>query len=328
MADHKRRVKRRRGETVASNAAGETVVLARRKRRSLRMFIPFYIMLIFPIVWYLIFAYYPMTGLLIAFQKYTFRGGFYRNQWVGLRYFRDFLGDPYFWNLIRNTLVISLSKLVFVFPASIILALMLNEVNVPWYKKTVQTVSYLPHFISWAVVAALIHKFFGLYNGLFNEMRISQGLEPFYYLGDTRLFIPFVVLSDIWKGVGFGSIIYLAALSGVDPSLYEAATIDGANGRQRLWHITLPSITPTIGIMPLLSLGGILGANMEQILLLQTPATYEISEVLDTFILKRGINMNQSDYAAAVTLFRSAISLGLVAMINAVSKKLSGISLW
>lgn len=310
-----------------TNSAGETVVLERR-RRSLRTFIPFYVMLVIPVIWYLVFHYYPMTGLLIAFQKYSFRGGFYRNPWVGLRYFRDFLGDPVFWSLIRNTLVISVSKLIFTFPAPIILALMLNEVNVPWYKRTIQTVSYLPHFVSWAVVAALIHKFFGLYNGLFNDLRIANGEAPYFYLGDRNLFLPFVVLSDIWKGVGFGSIVYLAALSGVDPALYEAATIDGANGRQRMWHITLPSIAPTIGIMLLLNIGGLFGANMEQILLLQTPATFDISEVLDTYILKRGIMMNQPDYAAAVTIFRSTISLGLVAAVNTISKKLSGISLW
>jgi putative aldouronate transport system permease protein len=245
-----------------------------------------------------------------------------------LRYFADFLSDPHFYDIIRNTVVISLSKLVINFPAPIILALMFNAVTKKAFKRTIQTISYLPYFVSWVVVAALIHKFFSPMTGMINDIRLSMGLEPIYYLGQKELFLPFIVLSDMWKGIGYGSIIYLAALTGIDPTLYEAAEIDGANGRQKLWYITLTGIKSTVGIMFLLSVGGLFGSNMEQILLLQTPATFDVSEVIDTYVLKRGLSMNQFDYATAVGLFRSVISLTLVVSTNYLSKKFTEISLW
>lgn len=299
-----------------------------RRKSKFRRFLPFYLMILPAAIWYLVFHYYPMSGLLIAFQDYTLQGGFYRNEWVGLQYFRDFLNDSNFWRYVGNTLSMSIAKLAVGFPSAIILALMLNEVRHTWYKRTIQTVSYLPYFVSWVVVAALIQKFFGLYNGMFNMIRTAKGLPAYYYLGQEHLFLPFIVLSDIWKNVGYSSIIYLAALSGIDPTLYEAAMIDGASAPQRLWRITLPGIKPTAGIMLLLTMGGLFGSNMEQVLLLQTPATYQASEVLDTYIIRRGINLNQPDYAAAITIFRSVISLLLIMTMNKLSKTLSGISIW
>lgn len=297
-------------------------------KKALRKYAPFYLFLLPAIVWYAIFAYYPMTGVIIAFKKFQYSLGIYRSHWVGFRYFADFLSDPHFYNIIRNTVVISLAKLVINFPAPIILALMFNAVNKKFFKRTIQTISYLPYFVSWVVVAALIHKFFSPTTGLVNDIRLSMGLQPIYYLGQKNLFLPFIVLSDMWKGIGYGSIIYLAALAGIDPTLYEAADIDGANGMQKLWHITLTGIKGTVGIMFLLSVGGLFGSNMEQILLLQTPATFDVSEVIDTYVLKRGLNMNQFDYATAVGLFRSVISLVLVVCTNYLSKKFTEISLW
>lgn len=291
-------------------------------------YMPFYLFLLPAVIWFAIFAYYPMTGVIIAFKKFQYSLGLYNSRWVGLRYFQDFLSDPYFYTVLKNTVVISLSKLLINFPAPIILALMLNAVTKNSFKRTIQTISYLPHFVSWVVVAALIHKLFSPTTGMINDIRLSMGLEPIYYLGQKNLFIPFIVLSDMWKGIGYGSIIYLAALTGIDPTLYEAANIDGANGAQKLWHITLTGIKPTVGIMFLLSVGGIFGSNMEQILLLQTPGTFDVSEVIDTYVLKRGINMNQFDYATAMGLFRSVISLILVVGANYTSKKATEISLW
>ncbi|MDI6619505.1 MAG: ABC transporter permease subunit [Clostridiales bacterium] len=288
----------------------------------------FYLFLLPAIIWYAIFAYYPMTGIIIAFKKYRYGLGVFGSHWVGLRYFKEFLADPHFYEIIRNTVVISLAKLIVNFPAPIILALMFNAVSAKIFKRTMQTVSYLPHFVSWVVVAAIIQKFFSPTTGLINDIRVSMDLKPIYYLGQKNLFLPFIVLSDMWKGVGYGSIIYLAALTGIDPTLYEAAEIDGANGWNKLWHITIPGISGTVGIMFLLSVGGLFGANMEQILLLQTPATFDVSEVIDTYVLKRGLNMNQFDYATAVGLFRSVISLALVVTANYLSKKFSEVSLW
>lgn len=293
-----------------------------------KQYLPFYLFISPAIIWYIIFSYYPMAGIAIAFQDFKFSQGFFGGEWVGLRYFREFMADPYFWDIFRNTIVISVSKLLFGFPAPIILALMLNEVHARKFKRTVQTVSYLPYFVSWVVVYTLINKFFSPTTGLINEIRVSRGLEAIYFLGRRDLFLPFVVLSDIWKNIGYGSIIYLAALSGVDPSQYDAAAVDGAGRWKQLIHVTLPGIVPVIGITFLLNMGGMFGANMEQLLLLQTPSTFEVSEVIDTYVLKRGINMNQFDYATAVGLFRSVISLVLVIVVNKVSARLTNISLF
>lgn len=306
---------------------------SRTKRRGhtlakVKQYLPFYLFLLPAIIWYLIFAYYPMSGIAIAFQKFRFSSGFFGGEFVGLRYFRDFMSDPYFWDIVKNTLVISVAKLVFAFPAPIILALMLNEVHAVRFKKGIQTVSYLPYFVSWIVVYTLIVKFFSPTTGLINEIRVKNGLDAIYFLGRRELFLPFVVLSDIWKNVGYGSIIYLAALSGVDPTLYDAASVDGANRWKQLVHVTLPGIVPVIGITFLLNMGGMFGANMEQLLLLQTPSTFDVSEVIDTFVLKRGINLNQFDYATAVSLFRSVISLILVLVVNKISAKTTEISLF
>ena len=288
----------------------------------------YYLFILPAVIWYGIFAYYPMTGILLAFKKFQYSLGWFGSPWVGLRYFKDFISDLYFWQIVRNTLVISLSKLLFCFPAPIALALMFNAIRSQIYKRTVQTISYLPYFVSWVVVAALIHKFFSPTTGMFNDFRIAQGLAPIYYLGDRGLFLPFIVLSDMWKGIGYGSIIYLAALTSIDPTLYQAASIDGANGFQKLINITLPGIRTTIGIMFLLSVGGLFGTNMDQLLLLQTPATFDVSEVIDTYVLRRGLNMNQMDYATAIGLFRSVISLVLVIAANTLSKKFTEVSLW
>lgn len=296
--------------------------------KTIRKFWPFYLFFVPAIIWYGIFAYYPMTGIIIAFKDFQFGKGFFGSPWVGFIYFEDFIMNPHFWDIVRNTLVISLSRLVFNFPAPIILALMINAVTAQRFKRVIQTVSYLPHFVAWVVVAALINAFFSPTTGMINDLRIAQNLEPIFFLGERELFLPFIVLSEMWKSVGFSAIIYLAALAGIDPTLYEAAEIDGANGRQKLWHITFPGISPTIGILFLFSIGGLLGVNMEQILLLQTPATFEVSEVIDTFVLRRGLMMNQFDYATAVSLFRSFMSLIIVISANYISKKFTGVSIW
>ncbi len=297
-------------------------------QKNLKKYAAFYLFLLPAVLWFALFCYYPMTGVVIAFKKFQYNLGLYFSPWVGLRYFQDFLSDPYFYKVLKNTVVISLAKLAINFPAPIILALMLNAVRSDRFKRPIQTISYLPYFVSWVVVAALIQKLFSPTTGMVNDIRLSMGLDPIYYLGEKNLFLPFIVLSDMWKGIGYGSIIYLAALTGIDPTLYEAANIDGANGAQKLWHITLTGIKPTVGIMFLLSVGGLFGSNMEQILLLQTPPTFDVSEVIDTYVLKRGINMNQFDYATAMGLFRSVISLALVIGANYTSKKLTEVSLW
>lgn len=289
---------------------------------------PFYIFLLPAFIWFLAFAYYPMHGLLMAFKNYSFTKGVWESPWVGMRYFNDFLNDPYFWTMVKNTLRISIVGLIVNFPLPIVLALMLNAVRVRKFKRTVQTVSYLPHFVSWVVVAALVYELFSPYGGLINDIRESMGLEAIFYLGQRNLFIPFVTLSNTWKSIGFNSIIFLAAITGIDQQLYEAADIDGANAWQKLWNITLPSIAPIIGLLFLLNIGGLFNVNMEQVLLLQTPMTSDIAEVLQTYILRRGILRGQLDYATAIGLFQGAMSFLLVFLANWISRKTTSVSIW
>lgn len=287
-----------------------------------------YLFMIPAIIWFIIFQYVPMFGLIISFKDYKYNMGILGSPWVGLRYFKNFLSDPMFFNVISNTLKISILKILFGFPAPIILALMLNEVQNSKFKRVVQTVSYMPYFVSWVVVITLLSKFLSPTNGLINDIRVKMGLEAVYYQGKRELFYPLVVLTDIWKNAGWGSIIYLAALTSIDPGLYEAAEIEGAGKWAKTWHITLPGIRPTIGILFIMRLGGILNAGFEQILLMQTPPVMDIAEILDTYVLQRGLKMSQFGYATAIGLFSSVMSLILVVTFNYISRKYTEVSLW
>lgn len=287
-----------------------------------------YLFLIPALLWYLIFAYYPMFGILIAFKDFKYNMGILGSPWEGFRYFKQFLNDSSFYEVLRNTLSISALKLLFGFPAPLILALMLNAVMHAKFKKVFQTISYLPHFVSWVVVVTLLQKILSPNVGLVNDIRDHMGLKPIFFMGLPSLFYPLVVSTDIWKGVGWGSIIYLAALTNIDPHLYEAAQIDGAGRWSMLFKITLPSLTPTIGILLIFSLSGILNAGFDQIWLMQTPATLSVSEILDTYVLKKGIQQGQFSYSTAIGLFKSVISLVLIVAVNKTSKKVSDVSLW
>ena len=259
------------------------------KLRKIWYFRHIYLFLLPAIIWYLIFAYYPMYGILIAFKDFKYNLGILGSPWAGFKYFEQFLNDSSFYDVLRNTLSISALKLIFGFPAPLILALMLNAVMHGRLKRVFQTISYLPHFVSWVVVVTLLQKILSPNVGLINDIRYQMGLEPIFFMGKPELFYPLVVISDIWKGVGWGSIIYLAALTNIDPHLYEAAEIDGAGRWSKLFKITLPSLTPTIAILLIFSLSGILNAGFDQIWLMQTPATLSVSEILDTYVLKTGL---------------------------------------
>ena len=293
----------------------------------------FYLFLLIPIAWYLIFQYYPMFGLLLAFKEFKFNLGIIGSPWAssnGLKYFINFLRDSSFYGYIRNTVSISLLKLAFGFPAPIILALMLNSVTHQKFKRLTQTLSYLPYFINWVVVSALLVKILSPYGGLLNEIRrmIDPSAEMIFYLGEPRAFYPIVVISDIWKNIGWGSILYLSALTNVDPTLYEAAEIDGARRWRVLFNITLPSIYGTVGIMLILSFANVLNAGFDQIYLIQTPPTISVSEILDTYILKKGIRQGEFAYASAIGLFKSAITLILIILVNGVSRRFTEVSVW
>jgi putative aldouronate transport system permease protein len=288
-----------------------------------------YLLLLPAIVWYALFCYRPMYGVLLAFKDYKFNLGIIGSPWVGTKYFEQFLVTNEFWNIMKNTVVISSMKLLCGFPAPILLALLLNELRYIKYKRVIQTFSYLPHFVSWVVVVSLLTIVFSPYGGIVNSIRINSfGLDPIFYLGEVRYFFPIVILSDIWKGAGWGTIIYLSAITSINIELYEAAISDGANRLQCAWHITLPGILPTAGIMFILATGGILNANMDQILLLQQPANITISQIIDTYVLKVGIREGRFAFATAVGLFKSLFSIVLVFITNFVTKKTTEVSIW
>lgn len=287
-----------------------------------------YLFMVPLVIWLLIFCYAPMGGIVLAFKNYRFDMGIFGSPWAGLKHFKAFMTSPEFWITIRNTLVISGLKILFCFPAPIILALLLNEVRAPKFKSLIQTMSYLPNFVSWAVVVSLLTAIFSPYGGVFNDIRKSMGLEAIFVMGEKSAFYPLVIFSDMWKGVGWGSIVYLSAITGVDQGLYEAATIDGANRWQCTWHITLPGISTTIGIMFIMAIGGILNAGYDQILLLQQPANNQISQILDTYILQTGIRYGKFEYATAIGLFKSVFSMILVVVTNYLTQKYAEIGLW
>lgn len=287
-----------------------------------------YLFLLPCIISLLVFSYYPMYGATLAFKDYKYNLGILGSPWVGFKHFEDFITSPEFWIVTRNTVIISGLKIIFGFPAPIILALLLNEVKSTKFKRSVQTMSYLPNFVSWVVVVTLMTVVFTPYGGIVNDIRKSMGLEAIFFMGEKNYFYPLVVLSDIWKNAGWGSIVYLSALSGVSQELYEAAIIDGAGRLKCTWHITLPGIKGTIGIMFIFAVGGILNAGFDQILLLQQPANNEISEILDTYTLKTGLNYGRFEFATAIGLFKSVFALVLMSLTNFISQKFMEVGIW
>lgn len=278
-------------------------------------------------IYYILFAYVPMYGISIAFQHYTPARGMFGSPFIGLTHFKDFLTNAYFGRIIKNTLVISLSTIVFGFPAPIILAILINEVRSKYFARTVQTISYIPHFISLVVVCGMV-KTFTTQNGLIGQITSILGGEPKTLLAYPSYFVPIYVISDLWKEVGWGSIIYLAAISGVDLALYDAAEVDSANRFQKIWYITLPSIMPTIMILFIMRLGRIMSVGHEKILLLYNELTYETADVISTYVYRKGLLELSYSYSTAVGLFNNVVNLFLLILANTLSKKFTEQSLW
>ena len=266
-----------------------------------------------------LFSYAPMFGLTMAFEDYSFVKGIFGSTWVGLENFKDFFTSMYFGRTFRNTLVLSFLDLLFSFPAPILLALMLNEVQHMRYKRLVQTVSYMPHFISMIVVAGLIIEFTNS-SGIIASFVTALGGESKSYIAQPQYFRPIFIVSEVWQHIGFNSIIYLAALSGISEELYEAAKIDGAGRFRQMLNVTLPGITPTIIIMFILRCGAIMNLNFEKVLLLYTPSTYETADVISTYVYRIGIIKQKIGYSTAVGLFNSVVSFLLVLGANKISK--------
>ena len=272
------------------------------------------------LIYVLIFNYVPMFGLVISFQDYSLTRGVLGSKWIGLKNFEDFFSGMYFGRTLGNTLILSGLDLLVCFPAPIILALMLNEVSCLRFKKTIQTVSYMPHFISMVVVAGLIKEFCSS-TGVVAQFVQLLGGTPQSYISQPQYFRAIFTVSQVWQTIGFNSIVFLAALSGIDMQLYEAAKIDGAGRLRQLWHVTLPGIIPTIIIMLILSCGAIMNVNFEKVLLLYYPSTYDTADVFSTYVYRAGIIKQKIGYSTAVGLFNSVVSLMLVLGANYLSNK-------
>ncbi|WP_199679573.1 ABC transporter permease [Lachnotalea sp. AF33-28] len=278
------------------------------------------------LIYFLVFKYTPMYGLIIAFKNY--RGaagglqGIFQADWVGLDNFITFFKSVYFTRVLRNTLLISFYRIIFMFPAPVLLALMINEIGNRHAKKTVQTITYMPYFLSWVVVAGLMNILLSPTSGPINAILEKIGLEPIYFMGDSRYFRSMLVISEIWKNIGYSSIVYLAAISTIDQEQFEAARVDGANRLQQIRYITLPAISGIVAVMLILSVGRILDDNFEQILNMYSPAVYEVSDVFETYIYRSGIVDGNFSYTAAVGLFKSFIALLLIWGTDRVTKKL------
>lgn len=286
-----------------------------------------YIMAIPVILYFILFMYLPMFGLVIAFKKYDIAKGIFGSQWVGFKYFKEFFTGLYFKRTLKNTLMLSGGNILFGFPAPIIFALLLNELRNKHFKKTVQTITYLPHFISLVVVCGMLTNFFSS-DGVATQIIMKFGGEKMNYLASTKYFRTIYIASEIWQSIGWNSIIYLAALTGIDMQLYEAAVIDGAGKWKQMLHVTLPGILPTISVMLILEIGKMLSLGYEKVILLYSPNTYEVADIISSFVYRKGLNNFMYSYASAVGLFQSVVNIILLIASNKLSKRISGSALF
>jgi putative aldouronate transport system permease protein len=279
------------------------------------------------VAFYLLFHYGPMYGIQIAFKDYSLSRGMWSSPWVGFKYFGQFFDSYYFGRIVRNTVMISLYELLFAFPASIVLAIMLNEVRQPWFKRTVQSLTYMPHFISIVVVVGMMADFLAT-DGLVNHLLTSLGLGEIPFLREPDWFRTLYIGSGIWQHIGWGSIVYLAAIANIDPTLYEAAKVDGAGRFKQIVHITIPGMVPIIVILFILKVGSMMAVGDEKILLMYNSATYETADVIGTYVYRKGILETNMSYSAAVGLFNSLINFALLILANSFSKRVSENKLW
>ncbi len=279
------------------------------------------------ILHFIIFRYIPLFGNIIAFQDFDIFKGVFGSPWVGFEHFIYMFSYPEFYSLLRNTLVISLMQIILGFPAPIILALLLNEIKTMSFKRTAQTLLYFPHFLSWVIAGGIFINILSL-NGIVNSIIEALGFSPIDFITESGWFRYILVGTGIWKGVGWGMIIYLAALAGINPSLYEAAVVDGANRWQRMWHITIPSLIPAIVVLFLLRIGHMLDTNVEQVLIFLNPLVRDVGEVIGTYVYRVGLLSAQFSYSTAIGIFKALVGLILVVSLNSLSKRLTGESIY
>jgi len=288
-----------------------------------------YLMLVPVVAFYFVFKYAPMFGEIIAFKNYRFADGIWGSPWVGLEHFRKLFSSPDFFNILKNTLLLNVYSVVFGFPVPILLALMLNELRREWYKRLVQNLLYTPHFISWVVLGGIIITLLSPSTGFVNIVLHNVfGIEPIYFLADTFWWPVMFVLAGIWHSAGWNTILYTAAITGIDPQLYEAARIDGAGRLRQIWHITLPGLRSTIAILLILRMGYMMDVGFEQIFVLQNSAVFEVADVISTYVYRIGLLHVQYSYTTALGLFQSVIGLILVVSMNRIVKMLGEKGLW
>lgn len=287
-----------------------------------------YLLILPVIIWYIIFCYAPMYGVQIAFKNFMASKGIWGSPWIGFQHFERFFSSYYFERLIKNTLGISLYSLIVGFPIPIILALMVNELKNEKFKKAVQTITYAPHFLSTVVVVGMLFSFLDPQTGLVNVIRRGLGKEPVAYMLEPSMFKTIYVFSGVWQHMGWNSIIYIAALTGIDPQLHEAAIIDGANRIRRIWHINIPGIMPTIIILLILNMGNLMSVGFEKVFLMQNDINLEASDVISTYVYRSGILGAQYSFSTAVGLFNSVINFILLVIVNRISRIISETSLW
>ncbi|RAV14823.1 ABC transporter permease [Paenibacillus contaminans] len=282
----------------------------------------YYILLLPALLFFILFHYVPMAGIILAFKDFSYAKGIFGSEWVGLEHFNRLFGSNSFYEVLANTLIISFYRLAFVFVAPIIFAMLLNELRNVKFKRTVQTISYLPHFISWVVLGGIVMELLSPTRGIVNYFIQLFGFEPIYFLSSSEHFRSVLIVSDIWQSVGWGSIIYLAAIAGINPDQYESASIDGATRWQMAVKITIPSILPTIVILFIFQLGGIMHAGFDQIFNLYNPSVYKVADIIDTYVYRIGLVNLEYDYTTAVGLFKNVVGFILVILANIVTGRI------
>lgn len=302
--------------------------LGRRLKKAARRDLPLWILAVPGLTALIVFSYFPIYGLIIAFQDYSPGLGFLGSPWVGFKHFARLFRDPYFFRTFRNTVILGVYTLVFTFPAPLLFALLLNELRSRWFKKAVQTVSYLPNFISVVIVVGFLIDFTSLSDGVINDVIAFFGGERIHFMAEPEWFRFLYVVSDIWQGVGVGSIIYLAAIAGIGVELYESAYLDGATKLQQMRYITLPCLMPTIAILLILQVGELFGADFQKIMLMYSPLTYETADVISTYVYRSGVRGGALSYSTAVGFFLSVISFLFVFAADRISNRISDISVF
>lgn len=310
--------------SAASNNKGKGSLFLKKVRQQ-----KYLLLLLLPcMIYYVVFKYIPMYGIIISFKRYDFRYGILGSKWVGLQYFRQFIQGPYFFRLVKNTFLLSLYSLFWSFPVPIIFALLLNEIKNNKFKKAVQSISYLPHFISVVIVVGLLKQMVSPTTGVINSLIQALGGEPINFFMEKDWFRTLYISSGIWQSFGWGAIIYIAAISSIDTQLYEAAKMDGSGRFRCMWHVTLPGIRPTIVILLILRLGSLLDVGFEKVLLMYNPGIYDKADIISTYIYRAGIEQSNYSLGTAVGLMNSVIAFILIIVANQISKKVSETSLW